>query len=204
MTGDYEFKKVAEDDPERCGASAGKNQCIMKRCPGSLYCPSHGGNKAIIAAREKSKFLYRAGKWQARVDEISQAEDIKDLRQEAGVLRLLIEERLSQCSNTNELLIHSGPIGDLTTRLTKLVEQISKYDRECGNTLDKAQIVAFAQRFVAIASKYISNEDDRLLFSQEVMASIAEPVQQLDAPRTNPIKFDLIEDDDDEISDSSN
>jgi hypothetical protein len=201
MTGDYEFKKVAEDDPERCGASAGKNQCIMKRCPGSLYCPSHGGNKAVVAAKEKSKFDYRAGKWQARIDEISHAEDIKDLRQEAGVLRLLIEERLNQCNNANELMIHAGAIGDLTTRLTKLVEQISKYDRECGNTLDKAQIVAFAQRFVAIASKYIEDEDARLEFSGEIMGSISDPTEVLQAtmlPRKDPIKFDLIEDDDDE------
>lgn len=200
MTGDYEFKKVAEDDPERCGASAGKNQCIMKRCPGSLYCPSHGGNKAVIAAKEKSKFDYRAGKWQARITEISNTEDIKDLRQEAGVLRLLIEERLRQCTNANELMIHAGAIGDLTTRLTKLVDQISKYDRECGNTLDKAQIVAFAQKFVAIASKYIANEDDRLAFSGEIMATIEEPtlIPQLDVPRANPIKFNIIEDEEED------
>ncbi len=64
---------------------------------------------------------------------------------------------------------------------------------------DKAQIVAFAQRFVSIASKYIANEDDRLAFSGEIMASITEPAElDVHTPRKIPLKLDLIEDDEDD------
>lgn len=202
MKGDYEFKRCTEpDDPERCGGSAGQmGQCMMKRVPNSRFCPSHGGNKALLAAKEKSLFTYRSEKWQTRIGEVAGSENIKDVRQEAGVIRLLIEERLNQCQDANMLMIHAGPIGDLTTRLSKLVEQIGRYDKECGNTLDKAQIIAFAQKFVAIAAKYIDSDDARLAFSGEIMESINNPVAQCanDVCEKNPVKFDLIEDDEDD------
>lgn len=195
--GDYEFKKVSEDDPTRCQGGRGRTgQCTMQAVPNSKYCPSHGGNSAIIANREKAKFEYRAGVWSARIKEASESDNIKDMRKEVGVLKMLIEERLCSASNVSELLIQAGPVGDLTVKMQKLVKQITEYDIACGNTLDKQQLIQFAESFVAIAAKYIKDEDDKLAFGSEIGALLSAPLK-LDEVQPLPIgqrvQFDEME-----------
>lgn len=194
--GSYEFSKVEADDPNRCqGANGRVGQCIMRAVPGSKYCPSHGGNKAVAAQNEKNKFEYRAGIFQNRLREIAGSDDIKNMRQEAGVLKLLIEEKLVACQTSTDLAIVSGPIGDLTVKLQKLVKEIREYDKECGNTLDKNQLIQFAESFVAIASKYIPDEDDKLNFGSEIAGLLSAPltVDVLPVPEGQRVIFDDME-----------
>lgn len=200
MVGEYTFEKVAEDAPDRCYSSAGTGQCHMRAVPGSKYCQSHGGGKAIKAAQEKAKFEYRAGIWSQRIKEAAGDENIKDMRKEVGVLRMLIEERLCAASNFSELMIQAGPVGDLTVKMQKLVKQITEYDIACGNTLDKQQLIQIAESFVVIASKYIKNEDDRLAFGSEVAALMAAPLvldTTVPLPEGQRIKFEDMEEDED-------
>lgn len=191
--GDYEFKKaVADDDPSRCQGGRGRTgQCHMQVVPGSKYCNSHGGNKQLIANQEANKFEYRAGVFSQRIREAAGAENIKDMRQEAGVLKMIIEERLSSCANSSDLMIQAGPIGDLTVKLEKLIKRITEYDITCGNTMDKQQLIQFAEQFVRIASKYVKNEDDKLAFGEEIAGLLSSPIG-LDESKTlqaKPIDF---------------
>lgn len=201
--GDYKFEKVAEDAPNRCQGGRGRTgQCIMARVEGSLYCPSHGGNSALVAANESRKFEYRAGLFTQRVKEAAGSENIKDMRQEVGVLKMLIEERLCSCTNVSELLIQAGPIGDLTVKMQKLVKQITEYDIAHGNTLDKNQLIQFAESFVFIASRYIKDEDQRLNFGAEIAELLSKPqvaALPVPVPLAQRITFnDLDEEDDNE------
>lgn len=173
----------------------------MMCVPGSKYCPSHGGRLKEIANQEAVKFEYRAGVFSQRIKDAANDGSIKDMRQEAGVLKMIIEERLSSCQNTSDLLIHAGPIGDMTVKLEKLIKRITEYDIACGNTMDKQQLIQFAEQFVRIASRYVTSEDDKLAFGEEIAALLSAPLTLDEVQRKVPIAIDLIEDEEEEEND---
>lgn len=172
--GDYDLRHQVDhpDDKERCQALAGKNQCIQRQVPGSKYCPVHGGNKALKSEALASLNRYRLGKYQARVEHFTSDAQIKDLRAELGILRMILEEKLNLCLEIPELVIQASPIGELILKIQKLVETIHKLDKDLENLLDKPQILVLAERIIAIMNDEITDEALRLRLSQKIGEAI--------------------------------
>jgi hypothetical protein len=169
-----EWKTIEyEGDPNRCQTVNAKGQCTFIAAPGSKYCHAHGGNKQIQNDKKIELRNYRLARYQARLDDFAESNHIKSLRDEIGVLRILVEERLNQCQDTNDLMLNSSVLSDLVTRIEKLVSSCHRIEASLGQLLDKTQAIQLGSEIVEIISKHINDDDILEAISGEIILSIS-------------------------------
>lgn len=178
------FERVSSpDDPNRCQAThANLGQCPfrgMKKEDGTFqkYCARHqGGN--VVGEIKQSMDLYRAAQWQARIKGHSEHPSLKTLHNEVGICRILLEERLSQCKDTTELLMASSTISELLDKIQRLVSSCHKLDKDLGQMLDKAQALKLAADFVQIINQFIDDPFILETIAEELIASVDQTIKQ--------------------------
>lgn len=148
--------RVAPDDPTRCKTVTALGQCLNMATFGDC-CPMHARGLTKVAEREEAR-NYRLGKFQARVNQFADSEKIKSLREEIGIIRMLIEEVLNRCTNTTELLLYAGKISDLIEQANRLVTSCHKLEMSTGMLLDKTAILQLGITIVEIVHKYVPEE----------------------------------------------
>jgi hypothetical protein len=84
------------EHPDRCqGIRHGQGQCTNLSEQHSSFCLCHGGNRGGQVKEAKALSNYRLTKWQARLDDKTQQSELKSLRDEIGILRVVMEEQLN-------------------------------------------------------------------------------------------------------------
>jgi hypothetical protein len=169
------------DDPDRCQAGAPpEGQCynlsvhgMFKRDlfpadhPGKEYaenidlCPKHMGTKQMAVKQKTEVHDLRLQHWQIRVNQLAESENVKTLRGEIGVLRLVLESVLNNCETATDLVVFSTKISDLVVKLERLVTSCNRTEISMGAVLDKTAVLQFGGRVVEIISGYI--DDPKIL-----------------------------------------
>jgi hypothetical protein len=166
------WERVDEDDPQRCQYIGAQGQCRIKSVEHSEYCPAHGGNKAFQAQEKKRLRNYRLTQFRQRAEELTNSNEILSLKDEVGILRMLIESKLNLCENTTDLLLVAGPLSDLLMKVEKVVVSCSRLDLRLGNLLDKGRVLQFAQTIVQIVSDEIDDEEILEKISTKILEAI--------------------------------
>lgn len=162
-----------EADPDRCQAvRKTQGQCINKAAPGSEYCLAHGGNRGQMKQDAISLRNYRLTKVFARAQSLGENKNVKSLRDEIGVLRMMLEVKLNQCKDQYELILQSAPIENLIVKIDKLVNSCHKLEGSMGELLDKSAILQFASSVITI----IGSELGDLENSEELINRIADKI----------------------------
>ena len=157
---DRKIIKVAEDDPRRCQATNTQyGQCMNKAVDGSDYCICHGGAHAIKRRNREAMRNYVLTKWQAKLDQHRDAPDVKSLRDEIAILRMLMQERLEHCSTELDLILQSGPISDLVMKIDKVVNSCHKLEGSLGQLLDKQAILQFANEVITVITEHLDEPE---------------------------------------------
>jgi hypothetical protein len=152
------YERVEPDDPRRCQHVTVQGQCLIISHPGSKYCYPHGGASTAHAAKRKELRNYRLTKWKARVQEKGDSEHIKSLRDELGILRVILEERLESCKSSMDLILHSGQISDMVMKIERVVSSCHKLEGSMGQLLDKSAILQFASQVLTIIGDEVQDE----------------------------------------------
>ena len=151
-------KKVTEDDdPERCQAGGVQGQCRIKKLKGSDYCVIHAGGQKQTLENE-NKRMYRLTKYRARLDELGSDSQIKGLREEIGLLRIVMEEIINSCHDTQTLLASTHKITDTAVKIEKLVTSCNRLEKSLGNYLDKNDVIQLGNEIVSIISEEVSDK----------------------------------------------
>ncbi len=171
---DYETKweRVDEDSPDRCQYIGAKGQCRVKKVQHSEYCPAHGGSRAFQANEKKELRNYRLSKFRQRISELSSSDHILSLRDEIGILRMLIEHKIEHCDNSHDLLLVAGPLSDLLMKVEKIATSCSRLDMKLGKLLDKGRVLHFAQTIVQIVSDEIEDSEILEKISTRILGAI--------------------------------
>lgn len=159
---DEKRKRVAEDDPRRCQQVCGKYQCYYQAVDGSTYCCMHAGNqnnKNWQAAEKTKMHNYRLACYRARVEEFAENPHVKSLREEVGVLRLLLEETINKCQTTSDLMIYSNKISGLVIQIEKLVTSCNNIETKTGQLLDRSVVIKLVEQMMGIINNYIDDPD---------------------------------------------
>lgn len=156
MVTENKFVRVAPDAPDRCQGVYTHGQCPYRALPKSQYCTMHAGRNSALQNEEKR--IYRLTKWQNRVGQIADHEQVKSLREEIGILRILMEEILNMCNDSSTLLMYSNRLSDLALRIEKLVNTCHKLELSTGLLLDKSTALNIGAEIVEVISKYVSDE----------------------------------------------
>jgi hypothetical protein len=166
-----DIEKVAEDDPRRCQATNNQGQCRNKAVDGCSNCIAHGGARQDHSNKMQNMRNYRLTKWNARIQEKGDSSAVKSLRDEIGILRILMEERLQSCTSESDLILHSGPISDLVMKIERVVASCHKLEGAMGQLLDKQAILQFAAKVINILG-------EELVAHPEVVAKVADRIME--------------------------
>lgn len=160
------------DDPNRCQAVNAQGQCNNASAPHSTFCLAHGGNKAAESVAKKEARNYRKSKWQARINEHADSAIIKSLREEIGILRIIMEERLALCKTDMDIILYSGPITDLVMKIEHLVSSCHKLEDKLKVVVDRAQLLQFASMVINIVASKVSDEATLEIIGDEILAAV--------------------------------
>lgn len=171
---DNKFERVADDSPERCQGKYERGQCPYKQVKGSNYCPMHGGHAAVNAQKKENEKMYRLAKWRDRMSDFADSEKVKGLREEIGILRIVMEEVVNKCNDANDILMFSSKISDLAMKIEKLVSSCHRLEASTGMLLDKQAALHLASVIVKIISEYVTDEDLIDKISNDIIGAIVQ------------------------------
>ena len=167
-------KASGPDDPRRCqGVMATKGQCMNRAVEGGTMCLAHGGAKQLNAMNDAEVRNYRLKIWQSRLDRMVDSPAIKSLRDEIGILRIVLESQLNKCTDETDLILQSGRISDLVVKIEKLVVSCNKTEASLGQLMDKSTLLRFASAIVDVISDEIDDSDKLERISAKIMESLA-------------------------------
>jgi hypothetical protein len=174
-------RATSPDDPERCQATGGTGQCPFKgqmlpTGERSKFCPRHGAME-VKKAEKESLSLYHGSIWQAQIGAQASHASVKSLREEIGILRVLMTNQLNLCKDATEMTMRSSTISELATKIQVLVASCHKVEKDLGVMLDKAQAVRLANEMVELVGRYVQ-EPEILEFLQEDLLDAVQRISQ--------------------------
>lgn len=168
---DTKFERISRpDDPRRCQNVMRTGQCQYVAVEDSTFCHMHQG-RSKFEAMKKITNAYRLAQWNERVAEFTDDDQLKSLRGEIGILRLTLEHVVIQCQTPTDLMIHSAKIGDLVSKIDKVVTSCSRLEVTSSNILDKSAALSLAASLVEIISQHVP-EDKTDLISEAIISTI--------------------------------
>ena len=174
------WNEALEDPSERCEGVVATGPCPYKKAEGQNFCPMHGSNKGRITQNKEIKRNYRLQRWQNRVAELAESDQAKDLREEIGILRIVMEEMLNKCEDSTDLLLYAHRISDLAVKIERLVISCDKLENRMGLLLSKQAVLQLANTYVQIINTYVQDTDVIEKISTEMIAvteAIENPVE---------------------------
>ena len=166
------LEKVKSEDEPQCQATVKTGQCPFRALPGSEYCKMHQGGTKFACARDQQLRNYRLAKWQSRLNEFADNSNIKSLREEIGILRIILEETINKCQDTEELIIYSGKIADNVIKIEKLVSSCHRLELSLGVLLDKTVVLQIADTIIETIGKYITDSNILDKIGNEIIVAI--------------------------------
>lgn len=160
------------DDPNRCQAVNSVGQCNNLEAPHSKFCMAHGGNRAAGVKEKQEIRNYRLTKWKARIHKHADSAVIKSLREEIGILRIIMEERLALCKTEMDFILYSGPIQDTVMKIEHLVTSCHKLEDKLKIVVDRAQLFQFANMIINIVADEIQNEETLEVIGDKILDAV--------------------------------
>lgn len=162
------------EHPNRCQGIANGDQCWFYAMEDATNCPVHGGNTQVERRKKSSLRNYQLTQWRAKLERHAGSSDIKSLRDEIGILRMIMEERLNMCEDSMDLILNSGPIADLVVKIDKVVVNCHRLEGSLGQLLDKTAILQFANEVINIISSEIEDEHTLNRVAHKIMHAIGD------------------------------
>jgi len=178
------LEQCEPDDPNRCQTVTIKGQCIwkgLKLSNGSYApnCEAHGGNKTQQSIDTQAIKNYQLGKWQARIDQKKAAPELKNLRDEIAILRMVLEEKLLSCNSATDLMLLGGSIADLILKIEKVVTSCHKLEQHMGMVVDKQAILNFAGKVIQIVTLTLEDTENGSALIDDIGNHILEAIGKI-------------------------
>lgn len=144
------MKRVTDPaDPNRCSFTFEWEQCWNERAEGATNCEVHGGRSNADSEEKKLYFLSQA-RYRARLAELSEHEEVKSLREEIALARMLIERRFDLIKNDSDLIQACSPINTMLLTVERLVKSAHSIEQNLGSLLAKPTVLRLGQEMCEI------------------------------------------------------
>jgi hypothetical protein len=134
-------------DPRRCQGSSPTGQCRNVAEPGCDFCRAHQG---ADTGEEKRIYLLHKSQYRDRLTKLSSHDNLKSLREEIAIVRMLIEEKLNLVRNEADFISSFGPIQQALLTVEKLMKTFHAMEQSLGSLLSKTAIVRLGQSISSI------------------------------------------------------
>ena len=146
-------------DPKRCTGAVAEGQCWSVAEPGCDRCRVHGGRDKE-AVEDKRLYLLTKAQHRMRLAQLSEHEQIKSLRDEIALARMLIEERFNKVKNDSDLISAFGPINTALLTVERLVKSAHSIEQNLGALLSKPTVLALGQSISQVIVEELEGVDD--------------------------------------------
>lgn len=136
-------------DPERCKSAAQDGQCDNKSEHGSDYCRAHGG-RSTADHEAKKLYLLSEAKYRTRLAQLSEHDEVKSLREEIALARMMIERRFDLIRNEADFIAGCAPINTMLLTVERLVKSAHSIEQNLGGLLAKPTILKLGQQMCEI------------------------------------------------------
>ena len=165
---------------ERCESTVKSGQCPFLKIQGTNKCVMHGANKTSLVHKNEVKRNYQLKRWQQRVAELADSDTIKSLREEIGILRMVMEEILNKCDDSFDLLMNSQRISDVAMKIEKLVVSCDKLEGRMGQLISKRAIIQLASDYVRVINNHIQDPETIEAISVELLEATEKSHEYVD------------------------
>lgn len=154
--------EATQDPDQQCQGLANGNPCYYKKVKGSEYCAMHGGQGAVRAQRKQAMYDFHKSKYlqdiaDAKMATFSKGKNKFDLSEELGILRIILQETLSRCTDEMELLRHNQKISTTIGQIERLINSSLKLDQKLGALVSKDEMITIAQAVVQSVENRIND-----------------------------------------------
>ena len=144
------MKRVADPaDPRRCKFSYPHEQCWHEAEPGCDNCLVHGGKSKANAEATRLYHLVDVDN-RRRLAELAGHDNIKSLREEIGLLRILIEKTMNAAKSDAELFSSGASLNNMFITSQKLIKSCHELEQSTGELLSKQTVHRLAQKMCEI------------------------------------------------------
>lgn len=167
-------ERMTKDDSEleRCDYMTSNGQCPYKRVAGTNRCEIHAYHNNQQTLQTQARRIYLAAQWAAQTGPFETPEQVKNLREEIGILKLTLMKIMQSCKSDQDLLMRSSSISELVVKIGKVVETAHKMDLAYGKLLDKEHLTAFGTKVIDLVSQFIKDPDVLKKFAHALVDEI--------------------------------
>jgi hypothetical protein len=140
---------VQPGDPDQCEGHFSGGQCRHRAEPGDKFCKGCGG-KNQISLEARRQYLLKDTRHATRLAQFAEHEDIKSLREEIGLARVLLERRFNLIKDDSDLLQACGPINGMLLTIERLVKTSHQIETNLGVLLTRNTVLKLAQAMCEI------------------------------------------------------
>jgi hypothetical protein len=172
-------------DPRRCKGASPGGQCRNVAAYGSDYCPEAHRGKSTEQAESKRMYLLAKAADRARLVELSGHDEVKSLREEIALARMLIEQRFNLIKTDLDLLNACGPLNNLLLTVDRLVKSAHNMEQSLGLLLDKSSILQLSLVLCQIVIDELEGIDDYQLIVDRITERFAETIGAANNPHAS-------------------
>ncbi len=155
----FEIKRApTPDDPHRCQSST-----KMGQCPNLAYSPSpdvfvgdkcvmHGGHSAAVRHHTEETKQYKISKYASRIHDFATNPNVKSLREEIALIRILIEERMNAIKPGDDfgIIQAAGPVSELISKLERVIRTSQALEEKSGYVLDRTKVIQMCDQVLTV------------------------------------------------------
>lgn len=165
------------DDPRRCQGTVGGDQCWNVACDESTLCPAC--SKGAMVAVAKRQYNLTDPRYQAKLQALCEDDEIKSLREEVAIAKLLLEECLNKASaSESDWYQATGKANSFLLTIEKLVSRAHILEQNLGQLFHKSTIVKLVQAFVAIVDEEVRDLPGGVEAKDQIIARVFQTVSQ--------------------------
>ena len=162
-------EKVADYSTNRCQATMATKQCDKERVEGSQFCVLHGGAHELASKNRQELKNLRLMKWKTQIAEQANSANIFSLRDEVGVLRVVLQETLEKCDSPAILMTHANTIATLVNDINRTITSCLTIESALGAYLTEEQLAALAESIIKVITDSIQDPDLRNSVSEQIL-----------------------------------
>lgn len=139
-----------DDRPNRCQGITSNGQCSRDAQPGCTFCYAHNGGRDKAAEQDARMYQLSKAKDRSRLAALREHNDVKSLRDEISIARMLLEDRFNLIQNDSDLLTACGALNSLLLTIERLVQSAHKLETNLGSLLAKPTLLSLGHELVTI------------------------------------------------------
>ncbi len=161
------------DAPDRCTHhKPGEGQCPMQSVPNYNRCEVHGGVNQLQINKKQELRAYMANRWRAEIKSNASDSEIKSLREELGIARIMLDQLLNRCKDSHDLLLMSTPIDNMLKTITLIQKNSHLIEKDLNNIITPESLEEFGNALFNIIMEEVQDSNTINRISMKIMKEL--------------------------------